>query len=116
MQNYYFFILFVQVFLVVSIASGTSAMLSEITNVTNSPGLLANNLPKASNYFFSYMAISALAASAGNLLQIGSLLMWFIMPKLFNTTSVEKWQRNTTLPHVSWGGISRHTRISPALH
>lgn len=102
-QNYYFFFLFVQVFLVVSVSSGALATLSQITNVTNIPGILATNLPKASNYFFSYMVIQALAASAGNLLQIASLAMWFIMPKLFDNTAREKWTRNTTLPQVSWG-------------
>ena len=49
------------------------------------------------------MIIQALAAIAGNLLQIGSLLMWFIRPKLFDKTALEKWLRNTTLPQVSWG-------------
>jgi hypothetical protein len=39
-QNYYFFFLFVQVFLVVSIASGTFATLAGIADVTSIPGLI----------------------------------------------------------------------------
>ena len=97
------------------IASGTFATLSGITRVTNISGLLVKNLPKAPNYVFSYMVIQALAVSAGNLLQVGSLLMWFMMSKLFNNTSYEKWRLNTTLPHVSWGRYSRDIRISPSL-
>lgn len=103
-QNYYFFFLFVQVFLVVSIASGTLSTLGErLKDVTQIPDILAENLPKASNYFFSYMIVQALSVSAGNLLQIGSLLGWLIMPKLFDNTARQKWTRNTSLPHVQWG-------------
>jgi hypothetical protein len=102
-QNFYFFFLFVQVFLVVSIASGTINTLATIKDITSIPGLLAQNLPKASNYFFSYMIIQALSVSAGNLLQLSALIMWFIMPKLFDNTARQKWRRNTTLPTVSWG-------------
>ncbi len=103
-QSYYFMFLFIQVFLVVSVATGTLATLADdIKDVTKIPELLAKNLPKASNYFFSYMVIQALAVSAGNLLQIGSLLAWLVMPKLFDNTARQKWQRNTTLPHVQWG-------------
>ncbi|OBT49868.1 hypothetical protein VE04_09932, partial [Pseudogymnoascus sp. 24MN13] len=102
-QNYYFFFLFVQVFLVVSIASGTFATLASIADVTSIPGLLAQNLPKASNYFFSYMIIQALSTSAGSLLQVGTLIMWILMPKLFDNTARQKWKRNTTLSTVHWG-------------
>ncbi|KFZ11008.1 hypothetical protein V502_07799 [Pseudogymnoascus sp. VKM F-4520 (FW-2644)] len=102
-QNYYFFFLFVQVFLVVSIASGTFATLAGIADVTSIPGLLAQNLPKASNYFFSYMIIQALSTSAGSLLQVGTLIMWILMPKLFDNTARQKWKRNTSLSTVHWG-------------
>jgi len=102
-QNYYFFFLFVQVFLVVSIASGTFATLAGIADITSIPGLLAENLPKASNYFFSYMIIQALAASAGTLLQIGTLIMWLLMPKIADNTARQKWRRNTNLSTVEWG-------------
>lgn len=103
-QNYYFSFLFVQVFLVVSVASGALAALGDtFKNPAEIPTILAKNLPKASNYFFSYMIIQALSVSAGNLLQVGSLLGWLIMPKLMDNTARQKWARNTALPHVQWG-------------
>lgn len=102
-QNYYFFFLFVQAFLVVSISSGTLATLAEIADVTSIPRLLAQNLPKASNYFFSYMIIQALSVSAGTLLQIGTLLSWLIMPRMADNTPRQKWKRNTSLSQIEWG-------------
>jgi len=102
-QNYYFGFLFVQVFLVVSISGGTLAALSSALNVTGIPETLATQLPKAANYFFSYMILQALSTSSGTLLQLATLIFWFVLPKIFDNTARQKWKRNTTLSHVTWG-------------
>ncbi|KAJ5040472.1 uncharacterized protein L3040_006128 [Drepanopeziza brunnea f. sp. 'multigermtubi'] len=102
-QNYYFTFLFVQVFLVVSISGGALAALGSATDITSIPSTLATNLPKAANYFFSYMILQALSTSSGTLLQIATLIMWYILPKIFDNTPRQKWKRNTTLPTVTWG-------------
>ncbi|KFY21427.1 hypothetical protein V493_07411 [Pseudogymnoascus sp. VKM F-4281 (FW-2241)] len=102
-QNYYFFFLFVQVFLVVSVSNGTFATLARTGSVTTVPALMAQNLPKASNYFFSYMIIQALSTSASHLLQVATLIMWFLMPKFMDNTARKRWTRNTSLSTVKWG-------------
>ncbi|PVH73358.1 DUF221-domain-containing protein [Cadophora sp. DSE1049] len=102
-QNYYFAFLFVQVFLVVSISGGALAALTNVTDITSIPNTLATQLPKAANYFFSYMILQALSTSSGTLLQIATLIMWYLLPKLFDNTARQKWKRNTTLPTVTWG-------------
>jgi hypothetical protein len=102
-QNYYFAFLFVQVFLVVSISGGAFAALSSATNVTAIPETLATQLPKASNYFFSYMILQSLSTSAGTLLQVFTLILWYILPKILDNTARQKWTRNTALPNVTWG-------------
>jgi hypothetical protein len=102
-QTYYFAFLFVQVFLVVSVSSGALWALTSATTITAIPETLATQLPKSSNYFFSYMILQALSTSSGTLLQIFTLILWFVMPKLFDNTARQKWQRNTTLPTVTWG-------------
>lgn len=102
-QNFYFVFLFVQVFLVVSISGSAVATLTSATNITAIPETLATQLPKAANYFFSYMILQALSTSSGTLLQLVTLIFWFVLPKLFDSTAREKWKRNTTLPSVSWG-------------
>lgn len=102
-QNYYFGFLFVQVFLVVSISGGAFAALGSSTNITSIPETLATQLPKAANYFFSYMILQALSVSSGTLLQLTTLILWYLLPKILDNTAREKWKRNTTLPSVTWG-------------
>ena len=107
-QQYYFAFLFVQVFLVVSISGSAFATLSSassLKNITAIPETLAEQIPKAANYFFSYMILQAMSVSSGTLLQIMTLALWFIMPKFFDSTARDKWKRNTTLKSVSWGSF-----------
>ncbi|KAE8444846.1 hypothetical protein EG329_014201 [Mollisiaceae sp. DMI_Dod_QoI] len=103
-QNFYFGFLFVQVFLVVSISGGAfAALTSSATSITAIPDTLATQLPKASNYFFSYMILQSLSTSAGTLLQVVTLILWYLLPKILDNTARQKWTRNTTLPNVTWG-------------
>ncbi|KAI1658537.1 DUF221-domain-containing protein [Daldinia decipiens] len=103
-QKFYFAFLFVQVFLVVSLASGVLQTLDYIANnPTGIADLLAENLPKAANYFFSYMILQALSVSSGTLLQIGALINWYIIARMMNKTARNKWFTNTKLPEVNWG-------------
>ncbi len=103
-QQFYFAFLFVQVFLIVSLASsGTAILESVVNNPTGITDTLASKLPSAANYFFSYMILQALSASSGTLLQIGELANWYIISRIFNKTARNKWTTNTTLPSVKWG-------------
>ncbi|WEW57982.1 hypothetical protein PRK78_003449 [Emydomyces testavorans] len=102
-QNYYFAFLFVQLFLVISISSGFSTIFNSVKNVTSVPELLATNIPKASNYFFSYMVLQAMSVSAGALVQIFSLVSWFILAPMFDSTARMKWARTTNLNQMQWG-------------
>jgi hypothetical protein len=103
-QVYYFAFLFIQVFLVVSISSGISTILTQIyTTPSLLPQILATNLPKASNYFFSYLLLQALSVSAGALVQVLGLIEWFVLAPLLDNTARQKWTRQTKLPDVQWG-------------
>jgi transposase len=103
-QNYYFTFLFVQVFLVVSISSSITSVIGLIIkDPTYTPTLLARNLPYASNFFFNYMILQAFSVSGGALVQVGSLIGWFIMAPLFDDTAREKWKRQTNLSTIKWG-------------
>ena len=105
-QSYYFAFLFVQVFLIVSISSGITSIIPEIINNPISiPSLLASNLPKASNYFFSYMLLQALSVSSGALAQISSLVSWYVLAPLLDSTARQKWARQVNLPTVHWGSF-----------
>ncbi|KAI1197538.1 DUF221-domain-containing protein [Nemania serpens] len=103
-QQFYFAFLFVQVFLIVSLASSAVNILQDVLNdPTSITETLATNIPSAANYFFSYMILQALSASSGTLLQIGELISWYIISRIFNNTARNKWTSNTTLPSVKWG-------------
>ncbi|KAL3480713.1 hypothetical protein BJX99DRAFT_220132 [Aspergillus californicus] len=102
-QNYYFAFLFVQLFLVVAISSSFSTIIKNFTDVTSWPELLAQNIPLSSNYFFSYMILQALSVSAGALVQIFSLVSWFILAPLLDMTARRKWARTTNLNQMQWG-------------
>ncbi|WYZ45286.1 hypothetical protein EsH8_VIII_000602 [Colletotrichum jinshuiense] len=109
-QRFYFVFLFIQVFLVVSVTSffATSfdtlrSNFEELQSVGNILNILAENLPRASNYFFSYMLLQALSVSSGTLLQIGALITWYVLARILDSTARAKWKRNTTLSKIAWG-------------
>ncbi|KAJ5171899.1 hypothetical protein N7492_004492 [Penicillium capsulatum] len=102
-QNYYFAFLFVQLFLVVTIASSFSTIIENVTDVTSWPGYLATNIPRSSNYFFSYMILQAMSVSAGALVQIFGLVSWFILAPIMDSTARKKWARTTNLNQMQWG-------------
>ncbi|KAL2208980.1 DUF221-domain-containing protein [Sarocladium strictum] len=109
-QLFYFVFLFVQVFLIVSIASFFAASvddlfenLASLSNVQTVLDILAKNLPKAANYFFSYMILQAMSTSSATLLQLGALFFWYVVARIMDTTARHKWSRNTKLSEVQWG-------------
>lgn len=72
-------------------------------NPTAAASILAENLPKASNFFFSYLVLQAFAQSGGALMQIGSLVVHYLLAPLVDTTARQKWQRQVALPEMKWG-------------
>lgn len=93
LQDYYFLFLFLQVFLVVSIASSLATVLSSLRyNFNSFATLLALNLPKAANYFLSYIILQALSVSAGALLQVGRLI-GFSTAYILDHTPRDVWER-----------------------
>lgn len=102
-QNFYFAFVFIQLFLVVSIATGiTTAIKDIIDNPVGIPQTLAENLPKAANYFYSYMILQALSISSGTLLQIGAVFI-IVFLRFLDTTPREKVSRVLSRPGINWG-------------
>lgn len=106
-QRSYFAFLFVQLFLIVTVSSSALAIIQTLDsvskNITSVPQVLAQNIPKAANYFFNYMIVQALSTSAGALAQVGVLFVWFILRPLVDSTPRQKWSRQLKLPRISWG-------------
>jgi hypothetical protein len=102
-QNFYFAFVFVQLFLVVSISTGiTTAIQKIVDNPISVPQTLAENLPKAANYFYSYMILQALSISSGTLLQIGAVIV-IVFLRFLDTTPREKVSRVLSRPGINWG-------------
>ena len=105
-QGSYFVFQVVHVFLVVTISSSVSSVITIIIeNPSSVATILAANIPTASNFFFSFLALQGLSVASGLLLQVGALISFYLLGKLFDNTPRKKWTRCFTLGTLSWGTI-----------
>ncbi|KAI9727187.1 MAG: hypothetical protein M1834_008495 [Cirrosporium novae-zelandiae] len=104
LQNYYFIFLFIQVFLTVSLSSGIATTIADfVQDIYTVPNVLATNLPKASNYFFSYLMLHAFSMGAAALIQAGNLFRWFVIAPFCDKTARQKAMRLIHLPTIQEG-------------
>lgn len=104
-QNWYFAFLFIQVFLIVTVSSSIFTIIKEISQTPGqTPNILAENIPKASNFFFSYLLLQAFGTSGGTLLQILGLILAALF-KPFQTTPRQKWKTAISLNAMQWGTL-----------
>lgn len=105
-QNSYFAFQVLQVFLVTTLASAASAAVAQIIQQpTSAADLLAQNLPKASNFYIAYFILQGLAISAGALLQIVGLILYKLLIRLFSSTPRKIYQRWAKLAGLGWGTL-----------
>lgn len=105
-QGWYYGFQVVQVFLVTTLASSAS---STVTAIINKPGsamsLLAENLPKASNFYIVYFLLLGLSAPSGSLLQAVNLILSKFLGRILDSTPRQKWTRYSVLSAPSWGVV-----------
>lgn len=104
-QKAYFAFQVVQVFLVTTITTAASnALLDIVEDPSSAPEFLAQNIPRASNFYISYILIQCLAAGAFGLLHLFDMLRHFILPRVSELprTRFRVWSR---MRMVYWGGI-----------
>lgn len=104
-QGWYFAFQVVQVFLVATLSS---AITSVIDSVLKQPAsvlnLLAENLPKASNFYISYFILLGLSSAAGTLLNIGGFVVVVLLGRILPGKTPRKIFDNLTkLSAPSWG-------------
>ena len=105
-QQSYFVFQVVHVFLVVTISSSVASVITQIIqNPPSAATVLAANIPTASNFFFSFLALQGLSMASGVLLQIASLILFYLLGTLFDNTPRKKWSRYFTLDSLSWGTV-----------
>ncbi|WPK26536.1 hypothetical protein PUMCH_003893 [Australozyma saopauloensis] len=103
-HNAYFFFLFVNSFLITALASSAVATIqSIIDNPASVLSILADNLPKSSNFYISYLLLQAFTIAGGSLLQVVGLVLYFVLGAAFDTTLRKKWDRFSVLGSLDWG-------------
>ncbi|KAK5939505.1 phosphate metabolism protein 7 [Knufia obscura] len=103
-QTWYFAFQVIQVFLLTTFTSGAAASTTQILNDPGSaPTLLAENLPKASNFYISYFILYGLAQAAAQILNIVALLLYVLLGKLLDKTPRKMYNRWTSLAGLGWG-------------
>lgn len=96
-QKWYYAFQVIQVFLITTLTSSASATVeSIIKNPENAMTLLAQNLPKASNFYIVYFLLLGLSTPSSNLLQIVNFILSRLLPFL-DSTPRDKWTRFNTL-------------------
>ncbi|KAF1966178.1 DUF221-domain-containing protein [Bimuria novae-zelandiae CBS 107.79] len=102
-QTWYFAFQVNQVFLITTFTSGATAVASQIvSDPTQAVPLLAQNLPKASNFYISYLVFFGVAQVVNYLFKIGGIIGVFILNKLAGTPR-KKYDKWMALSAPSWG-------------
>ncbi|EGC47503.1 DUF221 domain-containing protein [Histoplasma capsulatum var. duboisii H88] len=105
-QNFYFGFQVVQVFLVTTLSSAASSVVQKVIQKPESAAtLLAQNIPKASNFYIAYFILQGLTFSAGALLQIAGLIVSKILGTLLDNTPRKMYKRWSTLSGLGWGTV-----------
>ncbi|KAF2805149.1 DUF221-domain-containing protein [Mytilinidion resinicola] len=107
LQLWYFIFLVIEIFLIPTISAGlTSIVNTIISNTMSVPEILAQDLPTASNYFFSFLILQALSISASSILQTIRLFNFYVIGGVNTPDSVfEKlsWTNRTRIgSNIPW--------------
>ncbi|KAK3686349.1 phosphate metabolism protein 7 [Vermiconidia calcicola] len=105
-QSWYFPFQVIQVFLITTFSSGAASVGAQIAqNSTQAPTLLAQNLPKASNFYIAYFILFGLMTAALQLLNVMPLLFVLILGKFIDKTPRKMYNRYTQLGGLGWGSL-----------
>jgi len=105
-QNMYFAFQVIQVFLVTTMTSAASSVGAQIAeDPMSATSILANNIPKASNFYISFMILQGLAISSGALIQVVGLILYKLLGMLFDNTPRKQWSRWSSLSGLGWGTV-----------
>ena len=105
-QRYYFTFLFVQIFLTVSVSASATTIINDAYHGLDFiPLVLASNLPKTSNYFFSYILIQGLSISANQFAQLLGLFRRIYWNSKRDKSPRQQWERKRAAFDIQWGTL-----------
>lgn len=86
--------------------SAASAVVPQIIDDPSSAtSLLANNLPKASNFYISYFLVQGLTIGTSVLTQVVGFFVFTLVYKLFASTPRAMYTKWANLSAISWGSV-----------
>ncbi|KAL4951283.1 hypothetical protein BDW69DRAFT_170396 [Aspergillus filifer] len=105
-QTAHFCFQVVQVFLVTTLTSAASAATAQIIqDPLSAKDLLAENLPKATNFYISYFLLQGLSISSLAVVQIMSVLGFKFMTTFFDGSPRRLYERWAALSELGWGNV-----------
>ncbi|KAL4929795.1 putative DUF221 domain protein [Aspergillus undulatus] len=105
-QTAHFCFQVVQVFLVTTLTSAASAATAQIIqDPLSAKDLLAENLPKATNFYISYFLLQGLSISSLAVVQIMSVLVFKFMTTFFDGSPRRLYERWAALSELGWGNV-----------
>lgn len=103
-QTAYFYFLVVNGFLVTALASSAaSTVVAIIDEPSDTLSILAQSLPKSSNFYISYLILQGLSVAGGSLFQVVTFILFFVLGAILDKTLRKKWARFSVLGTMSWG-------------
>ncbi|RAH73000.1 putative DUF221 domain protein [Aspergillus aculeatinus CBS 121060] len=105
-QSAHFCFQVVQVFLVTTLTSAASAATAQIIkNPLSAKDLLAQNLPKATNFYISYFLLQGLTMSSMAVVQVAGAVVFKFITTFLDRTPRRLYRRWATLSGLSWGNV-----------
>lgn len=93
-------------FLVTTLTSAASAATAQIIkDPLSAKDLLAENLPKATNFYISYFLLQGLTMSSMAVVQVAGVLVFKFMTTFFDHSPRHLYQRWSALSGISWGNV-----------
>ena len=102
-QAWFFIFQVFQVFLVTTFSSGAAAVATKIAkDPSQTPQLLAEALPKASNFYLTYFILQGTASAASTVLNYSDLLEYLFYEYFWDKTPREKFQTYAQMKGTPW--------------
>jgi len=103
-QGWYFWFQFIIVFLITTFSSGAISVIQQIrTDPASAPVLLAQNIPKASNFYISYFVLVGLSTFGLALANLVVLALYVVLGSLLDKTPRKKYNRYMNVKGIEWG-------------
>ena len=105
-QAWVFFFQVFQVFLVTTFSSGAAAVAAKIIKEPHmAPMLLAQSLPKASNFYLTYFLLQGLTSAASNVLNYSDLFEYLFYQHFWDKTPREKFASYSQMKGIAYGSL-----------